>query len=117
VSIDYTSLGLAKPEGTDQFTRSLLNANSDLIDWHLVFLAVTSGGMPYADINYGEVAFDEDGNPESQEVTGPGGLAGTITWSFAANQVTTVYSFTAPEGKSLTITTDLDTLEASGVTT
>jgi len=107
--MDYTTvLGLSKPAGTEPFSRSVLNANSDKIDKTAITLALMAAY--YGTITKGEIEYDDSGNPQSQSITGPGGLTGSITWTFSANQITETLSITAPVAFSLTKTYNLTDL-------
>lgn len=107
--MDYTTvLGLSKPLGTEPFSRSILNANSDKIDKTAITLALMAAY--YGTITKGALVYDANGNPQSQSISGPNGLTGSITWTFTDTQITETLSITAPVAFSLTKTYNLTNL-------
>lgn len=104
--MQYTPLiGLQKPAGADPFTRSILNYNNDKIDKQVIALGLMAAY--YGSLTKGSLTFDINGNPQSQSVTGPSGLTGSITWTFTDTQITETLAITAPIAFSLTKTYNL----------
>ena len=103
-----TAIGLSKPSsGTEPFTRSLMNANSDLIDKNLI-LAAFAGAL-YGTFSKGAM-YINGGVPVSQSLAGPNGLVGKCVWTFTVSQITEAYQFTAPSAFTLTRTINLTNL-------
>lgn len=108
--MDLTAVvGLGKPVGTEPFVRSTLNANSDKIDKQVFVLGLMAAY--FGTLSKGPlVKSGITGKPESQAISGPGGLTGSITWTFSASQITETLSITAPTAFSITKTVDLTDL-------
>jgi len=112
LSTPTTVLGLTKPVGTEPFARSILNDNADKIDAALID-ALISGTCD--GITKGAMVFDANGNPQSQAISGPNGLTGSITWSFTSTTITETWSITAPVARTKTKTITLATLAETWV--
>jgi hypothetical protein len=108
MSTTTTATGLTKPSGTDPFTRSVLNTNSDLIDKQAIVLGLAAAF--YGTLTKGAMVFDGSGNPQSQTISGPNGLTGSVTYTITSSQITEVLSITAPTAFSLTKTINTSTL-------
>lgn len=107
--MNYTTLtGLAKPAGSEPFARSILNNNMDIVDKNVVVLALVAAA--YGAITKGPLVYDANGNPQSQSISGPNGLTGSITWTFSDTQITETLSITAPVAFSVTKTYNLTNL-------
>lgn len=96
---------LIKPDGTEPFTRSILNTNNDTIDKNMVALALCA--IAYGAVTKGALVKDVNGKPASQTISGPNGLAGSMTWSFTATTITETLSITAPMAFSVVKTVTL----------
>jgi len=101
-------MSLDKPVGTEPFARSTVNGNMDDIDKNLISFAFA--GIPAVAYSKGAMVFDGSGNPQSQTISGPNGLTGSITWSFTASTITTTLSITAPTTFSVVNTLTIATL-------
>lgn len=97
-------LELTKPAGTDSFTRTAFNNNMDIIDL-FGFIGYCFLGIPWPDCSKGAVVKNAENKPESQTVSGPNGLTGSMTWSFTATTIAETLSITAPITSSITKTT------------
>lgn len=105
-----TLLGLDKPVGTEPFSRLILNGNFDGVDKSMIALAFCAVAYGDGTVTKGAITFDSDGNPSSQSISGPNGLAGSMTWSFTATTITETLSITAPVAFSITKTVTLSDL-------
>jgi len=79
------------------------------IDIAMIFMLCM--GVPYCagTITFGTLIRDETNRPQSQTISGPNGLEGSIVWSFNANTITTTVSITAPVAKTAVGTYDRTT--------
>lgn len=107
MSTSTTFLGLINPDGDDPFSRAVLNGNNDTIDKNMI--ALVFSGLPYANLTYGAMTFDSNGDPQIQSFSGANGLTGSIAWTWGANSVTKTFSITAPTAFSVVETVNLDT--------
>jgi hypothetical protein len=112
MSTTTTVLGLTKPDGTEPFARSILNDNADKMDAALID-ALISGTCD--GVMKGDMVFDANGNPQSQPISGPNGLTGSITWSFTSTTITETWSITAPVARTKIKTITLATLAETWV--
>lgn len=111
MSTTTTLIEMVKPTGTEPYSREILNDNSDIVDKNLI--ALTLCAVAYGAITKGALVFDANGNPQSQTISGPNGLAGSITWSFTATTITETLSITAPTAFSVVKTLTLADLSES----
>jgi len=100
-----TLIGLTKPVGTEPFARSILNDNNDKIDKNMVAMAFCA--IAYSSVTKGALVRDINGKPASQAISGPNGLAGSMTWSFTSTTITETLSITAPTAFSVIKTVTL----------
>lgn len=105
-----TFLELNEPDGTDPFARSTFNTNMELLDKMAIAMSLLGTGYAAGTITKGAMSFDGNGDPQSQTISGPNSLAGTITWSFTATAITETLSITAPDAWSVVKTVTLATL-------
>lgn len=109
--MQYTTLTeLDKPAGTEPFARSILNGNMDAIDASMIALMFCAVAYGAGTVTKGAMVLDGDGNPSSQSINGPNGLAGSMTWSFTATTITETLSITAPVTFTVTKTVTLSDL-------
>jgi len=108
-----TLIGLTKPVGTEPFARSILNDNNDKIDKNMVAIAFCA--VAYGSVTKGALVKDVNGKPASQTISGPNGLAGSMTWSFTATTITETLSITAPTAFSVIKTFDKTDLSETWV--
>jgi len=105
MSTSTTLTGLTKPAGTEPFARSILNTNMDVVDKNMVALALCA--VAYGAVSKGALVKDANGKPQSQTISGPNGLAGSMTWSFTSTTITETLSITAPTAFSVVKTVTL----------
>jgi len=63
-------------------------------------------GIPWPGCSKGELIKDGNSRPQSQTISGPNGITGSMTFSFATNTITETLSITAPDAWSVIKTTD-----------
>jgi len=107
LSLLTTLMSLVKPTGTESFTRSILNDNMDSIDKNMVAMSFIATAYGSGTVTKGAVVFDGDGKPQSQTISGPNGLTGSIIWSFTETTITETLSITAPTAFSVVKTVTL----------
>ena len=101
-----TLIEFNKPAGNEPYSRAILNGNFDIADKQFIVLALCTA--VYGAITKGAIVFDENGNPQSQSISGENGLAGSIIWSFTSTTITETLSITAPTAFSVTKTITLE---------
>lgn len=104
---------MIKPAGTEPFSRTILNGNSDIVDKNMIALALCA--VAYGAVTKGALVKDGNGHPQSQTISGPNGLAGSMTWSFTATTITETLSITAPTAFSVVKTFNKSDLSESWV--
>lgn len=102
-----TFIELSKPEGIEPFSRAILNDNSDNLDKQ--FLAMAFIASCYGPVTKGPIVF-VNSKPQSQSISGPNGLTGSIIWSFTSTTITETLSIIAPIALSVTKTITLSNL-------
>lgn len=113
MSTATTLIGLTKPAGTEPFARSVLNTNNDVIDKNMVALALCAAA--YGTVTKGALVKGANGKPQSQTISGPNGLTGSMTWSFTDTTITETLSITAPTAFSVIKTFDKTDLSETWV--
>lgn len=94
MSLLSTLIGLVKPAGSEPYSLTILNNNIDKIDQNLIAFAFS--GIPYVNCSKGALVKNANGKPQSQSISGPNGLTGSMTWSFTSETITETLSITSP---------------------